>query len=62
MGKNEFKDTCFRPGDEVPVSGIYINPKTGEKTTCVKGEPFPPTSGKGQCWQLRIPTHPEDLE
>ncbi len=54
------KNICYKPGEEVPQSGIYKNPITGEKTTCVKGEPFPPTSEKGQCWQIEIPTHPEE--
>ena len=53
--------TCYKPGEEVPASGIYINPVTGEKTTCVKGEPFPPTFEENQCWILHIPTHDEQL-
>jgi len=54
------QDACYKPGDEVPQSGIYINPQTGEKATCVQGEPFPPTTVDDQCWQIDIPTRPED--
>lgn len=51
---------CYKPGTEVPESGIYVNPTTGERTTCVSGEPFPPTSREDQCWQPEIPTDPKD--
>ena len=40
--------TIFRPGDIVPVSGIYgvvdvYGRKLGRQATCVEGEHFPPT-------------------
>ena len=54
------KDACYEPGEEVPQSGIYINPQTGEKTTCVEGEPFPPTGKEDQCWQIDTPTKTND--
>jgi hypothetical protein len=49
-------DACHKPGDEVPESGIYINPQTREKAACNKGDPFPPTSEDNQCWQIDTPT------
>lgn len=48
--------TKYRPGERVPQSGIYAELSiSGEKeteVTCVKGEPFPPTKGKGYYYQL----------
>ena len=51
MGKN------LKPGQEAPFSGQYemIGPrggKTGTERTVVKGEPLPPTLGKGMKYNL----------
>ncbi len=46
----------YRPGEKVPVSGIYSElTSTGLKlteVTCVKNETFPPTKGAGYHFQL----------
>lgn len=49
--------TIYRPGQTVPVSGIYaevnrFGSHTGRNVTCVKNEPFPPTQGTGQGYIL----------
>ncbi len=46
----------YKPGETVPQSGIYaeytiLNVKVGE-VTCVKGEPFPPTTDNGYHYLL----------
>jgi len=47
----------LKPGQEAPFSGQYemIGPrggKTGTERTVVKGEPLPPTLGKGMQYNL----------
>lgn len=42
----------FNPGEIAPVSGQYQNQKTKTEVTVVKGEPLPPTPGKGQGYTL----------
>jgi len=59
MDEKNRNEACYPPGERVPISGIYRNPHTGERATCVRDEPFPPTSGEGQCWQLEIPADPD---
>jgi hypothetical protein len=49
--------TIYRPGQIVPVSGIYaevnrLSVRTGRNATCVTGEPFPPTGDNGYGWVL----------
>jgi hypothetical protein len=46
----------FSPGEKAPVSGQYQNPTTKTEVTVVKGEPLPPTPGKGQGYKLVDPT------
>jgi hypothetical protein len=38
----------LKPGTPAPVSGQYLNPKTGYEITGVKGKPLPPTPSSGQ--------------
>ena len=45
----------YKPGQTVPQSGIYGVYYGGVKaneTTCVKGEPFPPTPRPGGTYRL----------
>jgi hypothetical protein len=46
----------LRPGQEVQKSGQYQNTTTKTEVTCVVGEKFPPTPGKGQTYKLVDPT------
>jgi len=51
------KPRNYRPGATAPASGQYVivGPRggnTGEERTIVKGEPFPPTPGKGQSYRI----------
>ena len=46
----------LRPGQEAPKSGQYQNTTTKTEVTTVKGEPLPPTPGKGQGYKLVDPT------
>ena len=46
----------FTPGEKAPVSGQYKNITTQTEVTVVKGEPLPPTPGKGQEYKLVDPT------
>lgn len=53
----------FRPGEQVPVSGIY-ECDCGQNhrfSTDVKGHPFPPVPEdcSGATWKLQTPAHPE---
>lgn len=38
------EDTVYKSGEIVPVSGIYYDLESKSEVTCVKGEPFPPSS------------------
>jgi hypothetical protein len=53
------KPTGLKPGQTVPVSGIYqeIGPRGGKVTqvTSVQGEPLPPTASKGGTYTLVTP-------
>lgn len=51
----------LKPGKTAPRSGQYeiVGPRggeTGKERTVVKGEPLPPTPGKGQTYKLVDPT------
>lgn len=51
------KSRIYKPGEIAPRSGQYeiIGPKggrTGVERTVVKGEPLPPTPGRGQGYKL----------
>lgn len=50
----------MKPGQKAPKSGQYqqIGPRggRGKEVTVVKGEPLPPTPGKGMTYQLVDPT------
>ena len=50
------KPTGLKPGETVPVSGIYqeIGPRggLGTQVTSVKGEPLPPAASKGGTYTL----------
>ena len=55
------KPTTLKPGEESPRSGQYeiIGPRgghTGDERTVVRGEPMPPTPGKGMGFILVDPT------
>ena len=45
-----------KPGETAPTSGQYKNTSTNTEVTVVKGEPLPPTPGKGQGYKLVDPT------
>ena len=53
----------FKPGQEVPASGIYDvyhhNHPSNHQVTCVKGEPFPPcrTCGHEVRYALAVAAH-----
>ena len=49
-------EKTFTPGEKAPVSGQYQNSTTKTEVTVVKGEPLPPTPGKGQEYKLVDPT------
>jgi hypothetical protein len=51
----------FKPGEKAPRSGQYEmqgprGGRTGVERTVVRGEPLPPTKGKGQSYLLVDPT------
>lgn len=47
-----------RPGQIVSNSGIYRDPKTGERTTLVAGKTAPPTPEPKSAWREIVKTHP----
>jgi YjzC-like protein len=52
----------YKPGEIVPVSGLYtvVSPNgqtTNKRVTSVKGEPFPPTDTANQAYKLDEPTN-----
>ena len=54
--------TRLPPGTATPRSGLYeqVGPRggrTGEQTDVMRGNPFPPTEGPGQTWELVQPAH-----
>lgn len=52
--------TTYRPGDTVPVSGIYRCIVCGREDACNENDPFPPQNhtqhpqGRGVEWQLNV--------
>ena len=44
----QMKKKYYNPGEKADISGQYKNIKTEREVTVTKGEPFPPTPGKGQ--------------
>jgi hypothetical protein len=48
----------LRPGERVNNSGIYRDPKSGERTTLVQGKTAPPTPERGGKWIEIDPTNP----
>lgn len=53
----------YRPGQTVPVSGIYAEvtksgAPTGRNAVATEGEPFSPTQGNGYGWVLIQPSNP----
>jgi hypothetical protein len=42
----------LKPGTPAPKSGQYQNTTTGTEVTTTRGEPLPPTPGKGQSYKL----------
>lgn len=38
----DYWNSRYLPGEEVPVSGIYICTRCKKEVTCNKGDPFPP--------------------
>lgn len=55
--------TIYRPGQIVPVSGIYgevtnRNTWSGRNVTCVVREPFPPTQDNCYGYILKVVSNP----
>lgn len=48
----------IKPGAQVPDSGIYQSTRSKTRATMVKGEPAPPTPGKGEKWKQVVDTNP----
>ena len=46
----------YRPGQTAPRSGQYRNTTTKTEVTVTRGEPFPPTPGRGQSYTMADPT------
>lgn len=51
----------YKPGENAPRSGQYeiLGPRgggTGKERTVTKGEPLPPTPGKGMEYKMADPT------
>jgi hypothetical protein len=49
----------LRPGQIVNRSGVYRDPKSGEKTTLVEGKRVPPTPAPDSKWREIFDSHPE---
>jgi hypothetical protein len=49
----------LRPGQIVDRSGVYVDPKSGEKTTLVEGKRVPPTPEPKSVWREIFDSHPE---
>jgi len=60
------KPSGLRPGETVPVSGLYqqIGPRGGKGTevTSVKGEPLPPAPVKGTTYKLVDPAKHKSVQ
>lgn len=60
--KDSAFDSTYRPGDEVPRSGIYICTNCRDEVACNAGDPFPPQnhrqhkSDKPIRWKLLVRT------
>ena len=52
--------TTIKPGQKVPDSGIYRDPKSGERTTLVRGKIAPPTPQPGSKWHEVVDTNRND--
>lgn len=50
------KRETVRPGQIVERSGIYRDPKSGERTTLVQGKVAPPTPEPHSKWVERVDT------
>jgi hypothetical protein len=57
--KNGRSPAVLRPGQTILSSGIYKDPKSGEKTTLVHGKTAPPTPKAGGWWHEIVETHPK---
>lgn len=49
-----------KPGQRVPDSGIYRNPRTNERVTLIRDKPAPPTDGPHQRWVQVVNTNPNN--
>jgi hypothetical protein len=49
----------LRPGQIVDRSGVYRDPKSGEKTTLVEGKRVPPTPERNSVWREIYDSHPD---
>ncbi|BEP61277.1 hypothetical protein GmRootV213_18310 [Variovorax sp. V213] len=65
-GKGVHWTTTYGPGDDVPVSGIYLCLGCGKEVTCNQPDKFPPqnkhqhTAAEGNIrWKLNIRTNTE---
>lgn len=63
-GNKEWWKTTYKPGDEVPVSGIYRCLGCGKEVTCNDPDCFPPqnhhqhTAAQGTIrWKLNVRTN-----
>ena len=61
MKGQKMGSTTLKPGQKAPRSGQFeiVGPRgghTGEERTIVRGEPMPPTPGKGMGYTLVDPT------
>jgi hypothetical protein len=53
------KKHTLHPGEIVDRSGIYHDPKSGERTTLVRGKRVPPTPEPRSKWVEDDDTHPK---
>ncbi len=53
------KAPIIKPGEKAPMSGIYKDIHSTQRTTLDNKEIAPPTPEKGGKWKLEIPTNPK---
>lgn len=46
----------LKPGQPAPVSGQYVESKTGREITAIKNKPLPPTTEPGLTYRVSDPT------
>jgi hypothetical protein len=50
---------AIKPGQKAPMSAIYKDTKSSQRTTLDHKEKAPPTPEKGGKWKVEIPTDPK---